>query len=59
MKTIKITYTVDNKEWSDGRFEDEPERTLLISLDKIKPFIEDELNQREFLHEIYDIQIVR
>ena len=59
MKTIKITYTVDNKEWSDGQFEDEPERTLLIPLDKIKLLIEDELNQGEFLHEIYDIQIVR
>ena len=59
MKTIKITYTVDNKEWSDGRFEDEPERTLLIPLDTIKLLVEDELNKGEFLHEICDIQIVR
>lgn len=59
MKTIKVTYTVDNKDWSDGKFEDEPERTLLISLDTIKLLIEDELNKGEFLHEIYNVQIIR
>ena len=59
MKVIKITYMVDNKEWSDGQFEDEPERTLVISPQKLRELIEDELNQGEFLHEICDIQVVR
>ena len=54
MKSIKITYTVDNKDWTDGQFEDESERTLILS----KDLIGDELNQGEFLHEIYDIQVV-
>ncbi len=58
MKSIKITYTVDNKDWTDGQFKDEPERTLILSLDKIKDLIGDELNQEEFLHEIYDIQVI-
>lgn len=59
MKVIKITYTVDNKEWSDGQFEDEPKRTLVISPQKLRELIEDELNKGEFLHEISDVSIIR
>ncbi len=29
---IEIKYYVDNSEWSDGRFEDEPERTFVIDM---------------------------
>lgn len=57
MKKIKITYRVDNEDWSDGQFEDEPYRTLIISLDTIKLLIEDELNKGEFLSEIENIEI--
>ena len=59
MKAIKITYVVDNKEWSDGRFEDEPERTLLISALELREVIESKLNNGEFLHEVYDVSIIR
>jgi len=32
MKAIKIVYRVDNPEWTDNQFEDEPERTFHITL---------------------------
>jgi len=59
MKAIKITYTVDNNSWSDGRFEDEPERTLLISMLELRELISSKLNVGEFLHEVYDVSIIR
>lgn len=32
---IEIKYYVDNDEWTDGQFEDEPERTFIIDMDML------------------------
>jgi hypothetical protein len=51
MKKIKITYTVDNKDWTDGQFEDEPPRELTLNLiDLVERF--GDLKKGEFVHEI-------
>lgn len=58
MKDIKITYTVDNNSWSDEKFEDEPERVLVITFDKIVELIGNSLKEGEFIGEICDIRLV-
>lgn len=58
MKAIKVTYIVDNENWNDSQFEDQPERTLLIPFSKIAGLIDEELEHEEFLHEICNIEIV-
>lgn len=60
MKAIKITYTADNKEWTDKEFEDELKRTFYITFDMLKDLIEanNKLSKGEFISEINDIKIV-
>ena len=57
MKTIEIKYTVDNKDWTDGQFEDEPIRTFCITSEMLTDLIW--LNKGEFISEIQDIKIIR
>lgn len=61
MKTIEIKYIVDNKDWTDGQFEDEPERTFHITSEMLTDLIfsNNRLNKGEFISEIEDIKIIR
>lgn len=57
MATIKLIYRVDNPEWTDGQFEDEPERILHITPEMLVSLIG--LRNGEFVCEIEDIKIIR
>ena len=55
MGKIKITYYVDNKDWTDGQFEDELPRTLELEVSTLINMFGD-LKNGEFLHEIENIE---
>lgn len=57
MAIIKIVYRVDNPEWTDGQFEDEPERTFHITPQMLASLIS--LKDGEFVCDIEDIKIIR
>lgn len=50
MKTLKIKYYVDNRDWTDGQFNDEPQRELIIDVKDIIEYFGD-LKKGEFVHE--------
>ena len=51
---IEIKYYVDNSEWSDGRFEDEPERTFVIDMNMLSNILRTfgDLKSGEFVQEV-------
>lgn len=57
MAIIKIVYSVDNPEWTDTQFEDEPSRVFHITPEMLVSLIG--LKDGEFVCEIEDIEIIR
>jgi hypothetical protein len=52
--TITVKYIVDNNSWSDEQFEDQPERTFIITPDMLERMLN--LEEDEFLAEVIDIK---
>lgn len=57
MSAIKIIYRVDNPQWTDTQFEDEPYRVFHITTEMLVSLIG--LKDGEFIYEIEDIKVIR